>query len=88
MKKSILFTVVALAAVTASAADITKEAFLAKKKAQAETAGTAYVEKNALGYFNRVDTNQDGVMSDAEQAAEKAAQAAKKEAQAAEKAAK
>lgn len=76
MKKSILFTAITLAAITASAADITKEAFLAKKKAQAETAGTAYVEKNALGYFNRVDTNKDGIMSDAEQAADKAAQAA------------
>lgn len=76
MKKSLLFTAIILAGITASAADVTKESFLAGKKASAEKSGTAYDEPRAMVYFNKVDTNQDGVMSDAEQAAYKAAQAA------------
>jgi hypothetical protein len=76
MKKLILFTVVALAAITASNADTTKEAYLATKKAAAEKAGKPQNEAKDMAYFNKVDTNKDGVMSNDEVAAYRAAQAA------------
>ncbi len=69
MKKSFLFIMIAMAGVAASAAEITKETFLNRKKEQAEKAGTAYDEAKAMVYFNKVDTNKDGVMSDEEQKA-------------------
>lgn len=76
MKKSLLLTGIVMASITASGADITKEAYLTSKKASAERSGTAYDEARAMIYFNKVDTNQDGVMSDAEVAAYRAGQAA------------
>jgi hypothetical protein len=72
MKKSLLFTMIALAGISASAADMTKEAFIERKKAQAKEAGREFDEVKDMNYFNKVDTNKDGVMSDAEVAAYKA----------------
>jgi hypothetical protein len=77
MKKSILFTVVALAGITASAAPkevkpVTKEDFLARKKAQAEAAGTAYDEAKAMVGFVKMDVNKDGVIDAADTAAKAA----------------
>ena len=76
MKKSLLLTVIILTGLSAGAADVTKEAYLTSKKASAERSGTAYDEARAMIYFNKVDTNQDGVMSDAEVVAYRAGQAA------------
>jgi hypothetical protein len=69
MKKLLLFSMIAMMGITASAADMTQEAFLAKKKAQAEAAGTTFNEAGALAYFKKVDTNKDGLISPAEQKA-------------------
>ncbi len=69
MKKLLLFSMIAMIGITASAADMNKEQLLAKKKAQAEAAGKDFNEAGVLAYFNKVDTNKDGLISPAEQKA-------------------
>jgi hypothetical protein len=76
MNKSLLLIMMVMVGGAAMAKDVTKEAFLATKKAAAEKAGKTQDEAKDMGYFNKVDTNKDGVMSDAEAAAYKEAQAA------------
>ncbi len=73
MKKLLLFSMIAMIGITASAADITKPDYMAKKKADAEKAGKTFNEKGHSGNFERQDLNKDGVLSDEEQAAAKAA---------------
>ncbi len=70
MKKILLFSMIAIAGLTASAADITKEEFIAKKK------GSGADEATAIAEFEKKDRNSDGVLSDKEQNPTKAAAAA------------
>lgn len=76
MKKMFLLVMIIAIAGVAGAKDVTKEAYLASKKIDAEKAGTAFNETGVMGWFNEVDTNKDGIMSDAEQAAYKEKKAA------------
>ena len=76
MNKSLLLIMIAMTGVAAMAKDITTEEFLATKKAAAEKAGKTQDVAKDMVYVNKVDTNKDGVMSDAEQASYKEAQAA------------
>jgi len=78
MKKLLLFSMIALVGITASAAEITKEQFIAKEKATAENSGKEFDEAKAEAAFSRKDRNSDGVLSDAEQAPAKSAAPAKK----------
>jgi hypothetical protein len=66
MNKIVLFSMIALAGVTVSAANVNKEEFLARKKAQAEKAGTEFNAKQAASAFTMRDLNKDGVLSPAE----------------------
>jgi 5,10-methylene-tetrahydrofolate dehydrogenase/methenyl tetrahydrofolate cyclohydrolase len=63
MKKIVLFSMIALAGITVSAADMTKEQFVATKKAAAEKAGTEFNEKAVEAAFAKRDLNKDGVLS-------------------------
>ncbi len=67
MKKLPFLSMIALIGITASAADVTKEKFVATKKAQAEKAGKPFDEKTAVARFNKLDLNKDGVLSANEQ---------------------
>ena len=78
MKKLLLFSVIAMIGITASAASMTKEEYVSKRKASAEKAGKAFDEKALAAKFDKQDANKDGVLTDEEQAAAKAASAAKK----------
>jgi len=73
MKKMILFVMLAMVGITASAADQTKEQFIASGKALAEKRGTEFNEAARIAAFERQDLNKDGVLSDDEQAASKSA---------------
>lgn len=73
MKKLLLFSMIAIAGMTASAADITKEQFLASGKAAAEKRGTEFNEAGRTAAFEKQDLNKDGVLSADEQAAAKPA---------------
>jgi hypothetical protein len=72
MKKLLLFSVVALIGLSVSAADQTKEQFVAKAKATAEKAGKEFDAAKAEKQFAAKDTNKDGKLS-AEEAAAKPA---------------
>jgi len=72
MKKVLLFSMIAIAGLTVSAADITKADFLAKQKAKVEAKGGQFDEAKTAKNFDTMDTNKDGVLSDAEQSAGKA----------------
>lgn len=80
MKKLLLFSMIAMIGITASAADLTKADYIAQRKAAAEKAGKAFNEKGVIGNFNKQDLNKDGVLSDEEQAAAKVAAKAAAEA--------
>ena len=74
MKKLLLFFAIAMIGVVASAADQTKEQFIAARKATLEKAGkefTKAVEANAGRMFDRLDLNKDGKLSDEEQRPQK-----------------
>lgn len=78
MKKALLLIIIAATGLSASAAPkvvkpVTKEDFLARKKAQAEAAGTVYDEAKAMVGFNKMDVNKDGVIDEADTAAKNAA---------------
>ena len=73
MKKSFLFIMIAMASLVASAADITKEQFIATGKANAEKKDKAFNEAAYDKIFAKQDLNKDGILSDEEQAAAKAA---------------
>ncbi|MFA6174642.1 MAG: hypothetical protein WC334_10065 [Kiritimatiellales bacterium] len=73
MKKLLLFSMIAIAGITASAADITKEQFIADGKAASEKRGTEFNEKMRIAAFEKQDLNKDGVLSTEEQAANKSA---------------
>lgn len=78
MKKLLLFSMIAMIGITASAADITKADYLAKRKAIAEKTGKPFNEKGLLALFDKQDLNKDGVLSDEEQATARAAAEARK----------
>ncbi|NOU35238.1 MAG: hypothetical protein HOO88_00455 [Kiritimatiellaceae bacterium] len=63
MKKLLLFIAIAMIGVVASAADQTKEQFLAERKAAVEKAGKPFNEKTAAAAFDKKDINKDGVLS-------------------------
>ena len=63
MKKSLLFSMIAMIGITASAADMTKEQFIAKEKTKAENAGKEFDEAKAIALFEKKDRNSDGVLS-------------------------
>jgi len=67
MKKSFLFIMIAMVGITVCAADITKEQFVAAKKAASEKAGRKFNEKVCLSNFAKKDLDQNGVLSDEEQ---------------------
>jgi hypothetical protein len=77
MKKLLVFSVIALIGLTASAADQTKEQFIAAAKAKAEAAGKEFNAAGAEKQFAAKDTNKDGKLS-AEELAAKSAPKAKK----------
>lgn len=79
MKKALLLIMIAVTGFSVSAAPkaakpVTKEEFLARKKSQAEAAGTVYDEAKAMVGFNKMDVNKDGVIDEADTAAKNAAQ--------------
>jgi hypothetical protein len=80
MKKFLLFIAITMIGVVASAADQTKEQYLAAKKASAEKAGKTFDEAKTIKEFDKKDVDKDGVFSNEEQAAEKAAAKAAAEA--------
>ena len=80
MKKLLLFSIITMIGITASAADITKEDYMAQRKAIAEKAGKVFNEKRNLADFEKQDLNKDGVLSDKEKADAKAAAKAAAEA--------
>ena len=63
MKKLLLLSMIAMIGITASAADITKEQFIAKQKAAMEKAGKEFNEAKAAAAFDKKDLNKDGVLS-------------------------
>ncbi len=63
MKKIVLFSVIALIGLTASAADQTKEQFMAAKKAAAEKAGKEFNAAASEKAFAARDLNKDGKLS-------------------------
>ncbi len=63
MKKLLLFISIAMIGVVASAADQTKEQFIAKQKKMAETAKKPFNEAKAIKDFDKKDLNKDGVLS-------------------------
>ena len=67
MKKSFLFIIVAMAGIAAGAAEMTKEQFVAVKKAESEKEGRKFNEKICLANFAKKDLDQNGVLSDEEQ---------------------
>jgi hypothetical protein len=67
MKKIVLFSLIAIAAITANATDMTKEQFVARQKATAEKAGKEFNEKASAAFFAIKDLNKDGVLSGDEQ---------------------
>jgi len=69
MKKLLLFSMIAIAGITASAADMTKDQFVGKMKAAAEKSGKEFDEAKAIATFDKKDLNKDGVLSTEEQAA-------------------
>ena len=73
MKKSLLFSMIAMIGITASAADMTKEQFVAKAKATAEKSGKEFDEAKAIAAFEKKDRNSDGVLDADEQMPAKSA---------------
>ena len=67
MKKSLLFSMIAMIGISAVAADITKEQFLKDAKAKAESSGKEFDEAKAIASFEKKDRNSDGVLSADEQ---------------------
>ncbi|NOU35243.1 MAG: hypothetical protein HOO88_00480 [Kiritimatiellaceae bacterium] len=65
MKKILLFIVVAMTGIAASAGNNswTKEAWLAHKKDECEKAGKPYNEAMYAAGFERRDVNKDGIMT-------------------------
>jgi hypothetical protein len=78
MKKIVLFSIIALIGLTASAADQTKEQFIAASKARAEKAGKEFNAAATEKQFAAKDTNKDGKLSAEELAAKPAARPAAK----------
>ena len=78
MKKSLLFVMIAMIGITVSAADQTKEQFLAKSKAVAEKSGKEFDAAKAEAAFAKKDLNKDGVLSAEEVAAGAPAKKGKK----------
>ena len=60
---------ITVSAAPKAAKPVTKEDFLARKKAQAEAAGTVYDEAKAMVGFIKMDVNKDGVIDEADTAA-------------------
>ena len=77
MKKIVLFSIIALIGLTASAADQTKDQFIAARKAAAEKAGKEFNATAAEKQFAAKDLNKDGKLS-AEELKPAAKPAAKK----------
>lgn len=67
MKKIVLFSIIALIGLTASAADQTKDQFMAAMKARAEKGGKEFNAANTEKQFAAKDKNKDGKLSDEEQ---------------------
>ena len=67
MKKVLLFSMIAIAGLTVSAVDMTKEVYIAKIKAVAERKGRAFDAEKVAADFDKLDKNKDGVWSDEEQ---------------------
>ena len=63
MKKLLLFIAIAMIGVIASAADQTKEQFIANQKKTLEKAGKPFDEAKAIKAFDKKDLNKDGVLS-------------------------
>jgi hypothetical protein len=83
VKKFILFSMIAMTGIAATAADLTVERFLAAFKRQAEKEGEGRVinRANLEAVFAKRDLNKDGILSEDEQAAARqAAEAAGKSA--------
>ena len=73
MKKSLLFSMIAMIGISAVAADMTKEQFIAKAKATAEKSGKEFDEAKAIAAFEKKDRNSDGVLDADEQMPPKSA---------------
>jgi hypothetical protein len=85
MKKIVLFSIIALIGLTASAADQTKEQFMAARKALAERGGKEFNAAATEKIFAARDLNKDGKLSAEElKPAAKPAKPAKPAAEAAE----
>lgn len=67
MKKIVLFSIIALIGLTASAADQTKDQFIAAQKARAEKAGKEFNAAATEKIFAARDLNKDGKLSAEEQ---------------------
>ena len=78
MKKSLLFVMIAMIGITVSAADQTKEQFLARSKTLAEKGGKTFDAAKAEETFAKKDLNKDGVLSAEEAAAGAPAKKGKK----------
>lgn len=71
MKKSFLFIMIAMIGITASAADQTLEEYLVRRQAYSEKVGKPYDEAVSKKLFEKLDVNEDGILSDEEFAAAK-----------------
>ena len=78
MKKLLLFSMIAIAGITVSAADLTKDQFVARQKALAEKGGKEFDAAKAEAAFAKKDLNKDGVLSAEEAAAGAPAKKGKK----------
>ncbi len=67
MKKIVLFSIIALIGITASAADQTKEQFMAAMKARAEKGGKEFNAAATEKLFAAKDKDKDGKLSAEEQ---------------------
>jgi hypothetical protein len=74
---------IAMTGIAATAADLTKEQFLAAHKRQAEKEGEGRVinQKNLEAVFAKRDLNKDGILSEDEQAAARQAATTPKKAE-------
>jgi hypothetical protein len=68
MKKMFLFAVAAMIGITASAADLTKAEYIARRKAAAEKKGMEFDQKTLEAFFDKKDVNKDGILSSDEAA--------------------
>ena len=67
MKKIVLFSIIAVAGIAASAADMTKDQFIAAQKTRAEKGGKEFNAAATDKQFAAKDKNKDGKLSDEEQ---------------------